>query len=120
MTWHWAATTITGVQITESKCAYDKLDRSQIIKFGIYNEVGGSLIELDVLKGQNFFFRRRVEQNMSTGNKNTVFILGLTQHTEVIKVVALYPDRKVEIVERFDPRHKWLYPINLLPMERGN
>lgn len=106
---------------TENK--FLDIDRSRLVQF-VLHENGVPKVVLHLDKDKRLIYRRRTAvSGMTNQAYEIIHIVGYQETVSGSNVQALHfvfsSDGRVETVDKFREGTQWFYPVNLLPVERG-
>jgi len=124
--YYWKAIYGDGTSLSQynadgSKNGYRDIDRSKLVCFALLQVNSDKpIVVLHLSLGQRLIYRRRVAQNVNTGEKTAVYLAGwqeTVQGRNVQMICFVFEDGHIEVRNGFDENHPWFYSVNFLPEE---
>jgi hypothetical protein len=98
----------------------EQIDRSRLASFALISEAGDKLLQFHLEPGQRLIFRRRIEQSVG-GSPQVCYLAGWQQTIHGQNVQSIWyvfeEGARMESAGRFDDKHPWFYPVDMVRSE---
>ena len=120
MTYYWKCQYNDGTEISSKDGAkYKDIDREKIEKFVLLQVNNDKpVLVLNLHEWDKLIVRMRTAIKVQSGEKMTIWIVGLQGPENNQTVCFVFPDGTIEVTDGFREGHRWFYPINFLPEEQ--
>jgi len=100
---------------------YTDIDRAILKFFEIYKE-NKLIFKVHLEEGQKLIFRRRVAQQVFSGSKISVYLVGWQKNIKgenVQSIAYIFEDGRIELAGAWNEKSDWFYAPNLIKEEGG-
>lgn len=105
-----------------SKNSYRQIERKGLKTFSLLSvESGETTVTIELSPKKRLIWRMRTAKNLYNGTEIRVYIVGWQQKVRgrnEQEIHCVFPDGRVETLDRFRENHPWAYPVQFNDAEK--